>query len=540
MLRPTFLGFETAKRALNMSQLGMDTVGHNISNINTQGYTRQRMDQISISSGGYKTQYQIHNQQFPGQGSKATGINQIRDPFLDNRYRSEATNFGTLNGQISGLADLEGIFDEIMKDGIHSKFSDLIAQLDKFAADPTSKELAMVVRNTANQLAQILNKNASDLENVYVGQKEDLNIAVEQNVNNILSQIALLNTKIREDNFYGNPSNELNDQRNMLLDQLSEFMDVRIVRTPVKISDDITIEHVRVELKDVKDKDGNPVVLVDGGDFNKLAVKNGGPTDSGKIGIDIVDGYTGRPIVEDIGDDLMSGFIKGALDVLNGDGPDGTTGNGFRGIPYHQRMMDEYAQKIAEKFNEINSISNAEAFPPALPAQNKPLFTAGGKSYADFTPPNDQLADINGEITAKNLTISGDWKDDPLFMTTTKKDLNGGLNEANSDNLLKFKEMIKQPFQYNNGTKANFQEFISTVQADLGLDVELISSKQKASFAVISGLADRRDAVSSVSMDEEGINLMTFQNYFNAASRYMTTLDEALGTIIQGMGVVGR
>jgi len=78
------------------------------------------------------------------------------------------------------------------------------------------------------------------------------------------------------------------------------------------------------------------------------------------------------------------------------------------------------------------------------------------------------------------------------------------------------------------------------LQSDASLDYKSNTSKLDASFIVISTLADRRDAVSAVSIDEEGISMMQYQNFYNAAARYMTTLDEALDRIINGMGIVGR
>jgi flagellar hook-associated protein FlgK len=93
---------------------------------------------------------------------------------------------------------------------------------------------------------------------------------------------------------------------------------------------------------------------------------------------------------------------------------------------------------------------------------------------------------------------------------------------------------------FPNGFKGNFQEYMIGFQEDMANDKQTNDSLLSGSTNVLNGLADSRDAISSVSVDEEAITMMTYQNYYNAASRYMTTLDEALDKIINGMGTVGR
>ena len=93
MIRSTFAGFNTATLALSANQRALDVTGQNLSNINTQGYTRQRLDQVSLSPVGPS----ISSSQFDakvGQGVMMTGVSQIRDPFLDIQYRTQLPKVG--------------------------------------------------------------------------------------------------------------------------------------------------------------------------------------------------------------------------------------------------------------------------------------------------------------------------------------------------------------------------------------------------------------------------------------------------------------
>ncbi|MEG0108609.1 MAG: flagellar basal body protein, partial [Lachnospiraceae bacterium] len=87
MLRSTFSGFTTARLAMRASQGSLDVVGQNIANLNTDGYTRQRLDVVSIhnsNSGPLAIGY----------GVEIKSISQVRDPFLDVQYRSQIAKVG--------------------------------------------------------------------------------------------------------------------------------------------------------------------------------------------------------------------------------------------------------------------------------------------------------------------------------------------------------------------------------------------------------------------------------------------------------------
>ena len=107
MLRPTFLGFETAKRGLAVSQKSLDIVGNNLSNIDTAGYTRQRLDTTSVAPSAYSTRVATSRVGLTGQGVDALGVSQMRDAFLDKRFRDEYSQ-ASYNTQVTSiLTDLE-------------------------------------------------------------------------------------------------------------------------------------------------------------------------------------------------------------------------------------------------------------------------------------------------------------------------------------------------------------------------------------------------------------------------------------------------
>lgn len=234
MLRSTFLGYKTATSALKVNQNHMDVVGQNISNINTKGYTRQRLD---ISSVAFNTSNLKYGTSGPiiGQGVNATGVSQFRDAFLDLRYRMEAAKAGSEQVQLEALMDLETVFDEISMDKLDAQFSDLLTQLHSLTSSPSDPVMEGVVRTSAEILTQMFNDYARDLDTIYDQQLEYLQNGAVKKVNELTKNIAKLNQQIKESNISGNPALELNDERNMLIDELANYIDIEVDVVPLDI-----------------------------------------------------------------------------------------------------------------------------------------------------------------------------------------------------------------------------------------------------------------------------------------------------------------
>ena len=103
-MRPTFMGLETAKRGIQVNQKAIDIVGNNISNSKTKGYTRQRLDTVSVHTYG-SSQYNYSSIPLAGQGVDARGVAQIRNPYLDAKFRQQYGDVGYYD-QKAAIMDL--------------------------------------------------------------------------------------------------------------------------------------------------------------------------------------------------------------------------------------------------------------------------------------------------------------------------------------------------------------------------------------------------------------------------------------------------
>ena len=193
-------------------------------------------------------------------------------------------------------------------------------------------------------------------------------------------------------------------------------------------------------------------------------------------------------------------------------------GSNIRGIGYYEESLNLFAKQVADTFNELNNIDKANP-----------------KKY-DLFGTND-----GEEITAKNIKISDAWIKGTIKINPAKD----GSTTGKNDNILAMIDSLKSKKEYeaaNGATIFNgtFQEYFTNIGSVLGLDIKSTDSLLDNYTTVATDIANMRDNISRVSLDEEGMNILHYQKSYNAAARLMTALDEAISTIISNMGVVGR
>lgn len=227
----TFDAFTTARLGIYAAQHGLRVTGNNISNINTAGYTRQRIDQVSLKTGAsdmYRSTYDNH----VGNGALVTGINQIRDPYLDIRYRNTSSDVGFYDTMLGGLQQIASILDEVGKgenggDGLlYAELMKLSTALRQLESNP-DKNNDNLTRASAEALASLFRTYADKLDtlkkNTLEGFEKDIS-----SVNEILTNIRNLNESIRDNELQGDNALELRDERNRQIDALSEYMHIRV------------------------------------------------------------------------------------------------------------------------------------------------------------------------------------------------------------------------------------------------------------------------------------------------------------------------
>ena len=538
-MRSSFAGFTTAQLAMRASQKALDVTGQNIANINTKGYTRQRLDLISFSTGRGVSKYESSLNVKVGSGVLTTGLSQIRDPFLDIRYRNEVANVGTQDQKLAVLKDLEIVFDEVTKNGIQNQISDISSMLQKLSSEVGNSEFDSMVKASSDVLTKMFNQYAKQLENIRTEHETNLDIDIDT-INDLLSNIHKLNETIKINHIHGNSALELQDQRNLLIDELSGYMKIDVEYELQQITDQVSVEVPKISLVGETGK----IPLIDG-NFKTEISKETAADGKTNIKMTMPDIITAPvppatdPVVtpqapQEITEDITAGTVKGILDMLNRTGEFDAGTETVRGIGYYQKSLDLLASKFAEAFNKANRepVFNADGT-PQLDGSGNPVFTEKNLFAS---------SDGTATITAKNIAISQDWNNGNIGITASVKfDSPLGSN----DNILSMISMLSEKMQYDtpdgkNLFKGSFQEMFTNTGSILALDVKSTTALLENYVTISEEVANLRDNVSAVSLDEEGMNILHYQKSYNAAARLMTALDEALNTVINSMGIVGR
>ena len=372
----TFGSFTQARLAIYAAHKGLSVTGNNIANVNTTGYTRQRLEQSSFGASGADRYYSSFDSRV-GNGVLCTGLTQLRDPYLDIRYRGEMANVGSMDAKLGGLENIQAVLDEVGKGDdafgiIEAQLSDLVAKLRQLS-DQTGHSLYDIqVRASADTLTKQLNAYASRLQEVYKNNMASYQQDVSK-VNGILTNIRDLNATIRKNEIHGDNSLELRDERNVLIDQLSQYMKIDVTYTTEELGGGQTVEKLIIKLGDAN-PDGkaggtDTTTLIDGVYGAQLSTKIDDPnlsltvsalTDRKGAVMKDKDGNESKAV--DLADNDLYGALQSQRELLTRSGEFSTdaaiksdpNAASQRGIPYYQKSLDLLARQFAQTLNDAN------------------------------------------------------------------------------------------------------------------------------------------------------------------------------------------
>lgn len=538
-MRSSFLGLEVSKRTIQLAQKALDITGGNLSNVHTEGYTRQRVDVGSMYLNKYSYwQSSLSRMTLAGQGATAYGVNQVRDSYIDKRYRESTCYVAEYSTAADIMKEVETVLDNIANEGLTKRIDTLKDALSKYAEQPDSDELASIVRNEAYNITNLLHSYQVELQNVKESNLESLQNTLET-TNATIRDIVDMNKKIVKEyavmatgklgegesvtGSYG--PNEMLDTRNMLLDELSYMGNITVY--------DNADGSVRVLMDGVE--------IINGEKYEQIYMKSSTKTvDSEEYTSELLRDYAAYDAAVlrwTSGDDLtlQSGEIKAYVDALNGNGVyKAGYQNDSYGIPYYESTIDAFANDFSNLMNFINGAvdENGKVIDPTRLMFCTKSCNEGTLDYEDEN------------ITASNIRIANSWMDDATMIGQVKDKKTGEWLPVSMDGDHVNELLVKmQTSVVSFGGKGDFQgtvyDYLMFISNRLGQQIDYNEAQYDSAYDTTEALLDSREAVSGVNSDEEGINMLTYQNWYNASSRMMTTLDDCLDKLINSTGRVG-
>ena len=210
----------TAKSGMNVSQVAIQTTSHNISNINTPGYSRQRVNQSASSPYSMPGKNSNFGAGQIGTGAQIDDVTRIRNSFYDYQYRSESHQYGSTSVKYEYFKNIEGIFNEPSDTAISSSLNSFFNSWSELSKDPQSSGVKSVVIENGKYLSNSINSAFKRLESLEEGLDKQSEYIIDE-VNSMLSQLDKLEKNIKIIQGSGKSPNDFLDQRDQLLDNLS-------------------------------------------------------------------------------------------------------------------------------------------------------------------------------------------------------------------------------------------------------------------------------------------------------------------------------
>lgn len=543
-MRSTFMGLEASKKGLFTQQSALYTTGHNISNANTEGYTRQRVNMSATPGFPHPG---LNSPQYPGHlgtGVEVTSIQRMRDEFIDRQYRQETNKLGYWDSKLKSINQMEDILAEPSEFGINQSFTDFWKSLQDLSTNPDDPAARKVVLAKGTALADAFNYNYKQLETIQSNLGNE--IAVEtRNINSILEQIASINAQIQELEPNGYVTNDLYDARDLLVDELNSYLPVTIERVPsggmasavaegsltVKFNDITLVEgkhYAQITTNGkVKEKDANgndvDVIKAINSTMPAQPFTNITVVDSGKTGASPIPGNNPPVVIEYSDFEPSEGKLVALIDAY------GREDNGkVVGLyPEMLQELDKLAGAFITVFNEVHKAGYGLNT------------TERGDDYNFFSGTNAStikvaITDINHIAASSGPGEEGNGK---WAMELSNLQFLG-MSATTTLPTLPDGTQIAFPA---GGTLdgATFQKYYESMIGNLAVQGEQAIRLQYNSGTQLLTIANNRASHSSVSLDEEMTNMITFQQAYNANARMITVVDETLDKIINGMGRVG-
>lgn len=335
-MRSTFQGLETARRGMFTQQTALQVTGHNISNANTPGYTRQR---VNFTQTEPYPAAAMNRPNIPGQmgtGVQAGSIQRVREGFLDTQFREENNKFGYWNTRSEALAKMEDIMNEPSDNGLSKTLDRFWQSLQDLSVHPEDDGARSVVRQRGEAVSDTFNYLSNSLNAIRNDHKSQIDLTVKE-INSLATQINNINSQINEIEPHGYLPNDLYDERDNLVDRLSQLVNIKV--TPVKSGGNaIAISEGKYTI-DIIDKNGASLgKLVDGTALtsNELQTVESNGTVSG---YQLNDGATATTLSST----EFRGKLQGLTDAYN------------TVFPEMLANLDQLAYDFATSFNSVHN-----------------------------------------------------------------------------------------------------------------------------------------------------------------------------------------
>lgn len=483
----TFTALEIAQRALHTQQAALSVTGHNISNANTTGYSRQIPE---ITTANPLTFNGAGRQITMGTGSVMNAVKRARDSYIDNQYRWETSKYTYWEETQNSLQMIEGVVNEPTDYSLSNDLNEFWNAWSKLADNTQNTGARDVLNERAATLIDSFHRIDRQITDLEHDLNENVRVLAGQ-INDYAEQIAELNRQIKSAEIARNNPNDLEDQRDLLIDKIAELLPVKVEKVKDTSFSDRDVFELKLSIGEH--------VLINDQEITSLELSQDGDE---KWQVDL-------PGLED-----KMGRLSAIIELRD------------NYLSQQRTEYDNLAQSIAEIVNTIHRT---------------------GQGLEAITTGRDFFVDLSGEgITAKTIGVNPEIIADSKKIATGKINNPPSLEVGDSKVALDiaslgqgFSQTVRDTYFGGNNPlngASSIGDYYGAIVAELGVDVQQAERMAEGQSVLVNHMANQRESYSGVSLDEEMANLIKYQKSYSAAARLVTILDSMFEQIL-GMGV---
>lgn len=476
------------RSGLNASKKALEVTGHNLANVNTEGYSRQQVMQSTatpISSSGFSQ----------GTGVRINGVRRYNDEFIDRRLNSALSTNSFYQARTDNLEQVESIFNELDSDGLNLLLNKFFNSFRELANQPENETIRSVVRDTANLVVNDFKRIRGTLDQQAQNIDRKIQTSVNE-VNQLLKHIADLNGKITSLEVNQGQTGDLRDQRDVALRSLAEHFDIhtyvdernRFVINAQGIGTLVTGLHVQELATISSDKENSS---------NKM---------NGSMDIVLRD----RPN-QKITDLFRNGSLSSIVKVRNED------------IRKLQVEIDEIAHQFVTSVNELHRQGfvnrEIEVSPSGSPVKFDKFGPTTGLDF--FTQP------LSKEEAALNIDLNEDIKKDLSNIAAALS------HNSPGDNRIAIAISKLQHERLFGDSNITLEERYLQTIGTIGLETGKARIDAEQSTGILAQANSLRERLSGVSIDEETANMVRYQQAYQASAKIMQAADEMFRTVLE-------
>lgn len=474
-----FNALNSARTSLEVNQKSIEIIGNNISNVNTEGYSRQTAEfetYPAVNFGDF----------FIGQGVKVTDVSREHDVFIDQQIKQKAIDYGTQDALTRPLSELESIFT-ITEDNLSTDIDNFFDSMQELSADPSD----LVQRNNVILQGEVLATSFNNTVDGLNTLKENINetlLSKLDTINSQINEIADLNERIYSIEIHGQTANSARDQRDMLAKELAQTLGAQSY------------------------ENNNGMLSV--------ALPGGMPLVQGNMAMTISAEVNGS----DLTLQLNAGGVTRELELRN-------LGGEFAGlvdmrenfIPELHADLDKLAYELSTQVNLQHQAGGA------LDSSSGNLFFSVPPNYV-ASPPGPAPTATEYASAAREMSVvisdpskiaAGSAPDPgPPAGTVAPGDNSNALILANIGDT------------YLIDGVDNFNSLYGKMAAKVGVESNQNQLSLKGAEDALVQLENFRDGLVGVSLEEEMISLIQFQRGFESSAKFLSTVDEMMSTVL--------